>query len=67
MKDWLKKNYMRVWVSGVAGLGFGFFCELIYGQFASGSINGFVMLPIIIGSAIGMWFVLKNNKGFGIK
>lgn len=64
MKDWFKKNYMRVWVSGVAGLGFGALSDFI-GSAIFGSVNGYVQLALIIGGAIGIWYVLKNNNGFG--
>lgn len=65
MKDWLKKNFMRVWVSGVAGLGFGALVEMLWSVVSSKDIHGFVMLPLMIGGAIAVWFVLKNNNGFG--
>jgi len=65
MLDKIKKNAAKLWVSGLAGMGFGMLLEMFVGIWYKPSISSFIMIPIIIGAAIGMWYILTNNKNFG--
>ena len=64
-ESWIKRNFMRLWVSGFAAMGTGFIIEMLVGIFYKPSIHSGIMTVIIIGAAIGYWFVLVNNKNFG--
>ena len=57
-------DYKRLWLSAVAGMVFGLLVSIVVSWFTSQTISGFLMLPIIIGGAIGSFFILKNNKDF---
>lgn len=64
MKDWIKKNHKRLWFSGVVGMGFGFIIEVIVGIWREEPISSLIMVPLMIGGAIGAWFILTNNNDF---
>jgi len=59
-----KDYFMRIWVSALAGMGFGFFISLVGAMFTNKDINGLIMLLLIIGGAVGAWFILSNNNDF---
>lgn len=58
------KNFKRLWISGLVGMGFGFLVEVVAGIWIEGSVNGFLMIALIIGGAVGGWYILANNNDF---
>lgn len=65
MKEWIAKNFMKIWISGLVGMGFGLLIEMFVGIWYKPSVNSLLMLAIIIGGGIGAWYILTNNKNFG--
>lgn len=62
VKEFIKNNSTRLFISVVFGWFVGLMVEMIAGIWIDGSVNGFVMLPIILGSAIAGYFILRNNN-----
>lgn len=63
--DFIKKNVLKLWISALSGMGFGMLLEMFVGIWYRPSISPFIMIPIIIGSGVGAWYILTNNKNFG--
>lgn len=63
--DYIKKNFLRLWISACTGMGFGMLVEMFVGIWYRPSISPFIMIPIIIGAGVGAWYILANNKNFG--
>ena len=57
-------NLKRLFVSALAGFGLGFLVEYFASIWLdpSESVNGFLMIVIIIGGAIGAYFIFLNNN-----
>lgn len=65
VKEFIKKNFKRLFMAVAGGFVFGFVATLVGAAFAPDKeISGFIMIPIILAGAVVGFFVLKNNKDF---
>lgn len=55
------KDFKTLWISGLAGMGFGFLVQLLVSLFSPVQVNGWLMLVLIAGGAVGAYFIQKNN------
>ena len=62
VKEFIKNNSTRLFISAFAGFLLGMVVEIIAGFWIDQSVNGILMLIIIFGGAVGGYFILKNNN-----